>query len=228
MLRFVGRSKGAQAQNENAKIEEAMENVSARVDGLSDRLKVMRAKAVASSKAGKKEEALREMKKVKGVEKQLATAQSALEALERQSDALAQTALQKELASALASANSQMKSKSKGLLSMAENAVDESAERLDESEDIAQVFEGLAPSGGGMDEEELLDELNALVQDETDTDTDTHATEQSTGMIPIPEPTNAASWNEFPEAPNAPMLVSQRKQGNKKREDQQSLLSGEA
>lgn len=220
MLRFVGRSKGAQAQSENAKMEQAMQHVSVRVEGLRDRLSVMRAKAVASSQAGKKEEALREMKKAKGVEKQLATAEAALDALERQSDALAQTALQKELATALASANSQMKSKSKGLLSMAEKAVDDSADRLDESEDIAQVFEGLTPSGATVDEEELLEELNSLVQENTQTDLQSIKEEEETT-----EPTRDATWDNFPEAPRSAVASGQRKA---KPEDRQSLLADHA
>jgi hypothetical protein len=210
MLRFVGRSKQAQEHSENVRIEQAMDSVSLRVEGLSDRLKVMRAQAIASSKAGKREEAIRELKKSKGVEKQLATANAALEALERQADALAQTALQKELASALASANSQMKTKSKGLLSMAEKAVDESTEHLDESEDIAQVFEGLVPIGGGVDDEELLDELNALVGEEETMD-EPQIAEQTNDSL--------EEWNNFPAAPSSNV--------SKRGEDRQSLLSSQ-
>lgn len=227
MSRFVGRAKGARAGEQSSPMEQATRTVSERVEQLTDRLKLARAMAVKSSKAGRKEEALREMKRVKALEKQLATASTALEALERQSDALAQTALQKELATALASANSQMKSKSKGLLSLTEKAVDESAERLDEAEDISQVLEGMAPAGAGMDEDELLEELSALVEDEADagpvgSDTDEQPRspqQQSQQHLPVASGGGGADWSDFPSAPARSPSRPTRS------EDRQSLLS---
>ena len=215
MARFVGKSKIQASENESARIEAAMQSVQSRLEGLSDRLSVAKQKAMAAHKAGRNEEAIREMKKVKATQKQHDTVQMALEALERQSDALAQTSLQKELATTLASANKQMKQKSKGLLSFAEKTVDDAIEVADEAEDVAQVFEGLVPSSGATyDKDELKEELEAMMEEEeegTPAITSVLAQESNT-------PREETDWSTFPAAPKTSTRVVEVK------EDRQALL----
>ena len=158
--RIFGKQKGV-AQQE-AKIEEAMQAVAIRLESLQDRAKLQRHRAISLSQKGKREEALRELKKAKGTDKQILTVQQALDALERQSDLLSESLLQREMATALASTNQTVKAKTKGLLPASEKAIDESIELRDAAEDVAAVFEGLAPTYE-HDEDELIDELDQLV-----------------------------------------------------------------
>lgn len=158
--RLVGvRKKGAPASE---KLQVATQCVSTRVSGLRDRVAAARKRAIAAKTAGRREEALRELKKAKALEKQLLVAQAALDTLERQADLLAESALQKELATALQSTTQQVKVKSKGVLEAAEAAIDDAHEVRDDVADIAQVFEGLTPDDG-FDEDELEAELEAMM-----------------------------------------------------------------
>ena len=154
---------GVQKQQSN-KIEVALATVSKRVETLKDRAKLQRERAVSLSQAGKREEAIRELKKARNTDKQVSAAQNALETLERQQDLLSESVLQKELASALASTNELVKSKTKGLLPMSEKAVDTSQDLRDAADDIAAVFDGLQPTYE-HDDDELLSELNDLIED---------------------------------------------------------------
>jgi hypothetical protein len=232
MDRLVGKSKKQAAGSESMRMDSAMEAVQARLEGLSDRLKMAKQKAMAASKAGKKTEALREMKKVKAAQKQFDTAQAALEALERQADALAQTSLQKELATALASTNKQMKQKSKGLLSFAEQTIDDAIEVADEAEDVAQVFEGLMPGGStAYDDDDLRGELDAMIEEE-EGDADMGAPAGAGAAQPemLAAPATAAFehadkedfYSSFPAAARGEVEVGK---GSKVKEDRQALLS---
>ena len=158
--RLVGVRK--QSCGEEAKLSEAAAAVAARVDSLKDRAEISRQRAISASQKGNKEEALRELRRAKGVEKQLATARTAQATLEKQMDLLEESVLQKELTAALKSTTSTIKLKSKGVLESAEVAIDGAQEASDEVADIAQVFEGLAPSGD-VDDDELLAELDELI-----------------------------------------------------------------
>ena len=219
MARFVGKGKAKASTAESARIETATQAVEERVESLADRLKLAKQRAMAASRAGKKEEALREMRKVKAAEKQHATAQMALEALERQADALAQTSLQNELAHALASTNKQMKQKSKGLLSFAEKTIDDAVEVADEVEDVAQVFEGLAPSNDKFDDEDLRDELEAMMNEEDGVGADEFAPKaeqpQQLREQDVAAPHERVDWGAFPSAPVR----------STKKEDRQALLA---
>jgi hypothetical protein len=105
---------------------------------------------------------LRELKRAKATEKQLAVARNAQETLERQQDMLEESQLQKELTVALQSTTSSIKAKSKGVLSSAESAIDDAHEARDEVADIAQVFEGLTPADD-YDDDELAAELEEMI-----------------------------------------------------------------
>lgn len=160
--RLVGvRKKGAA---EEEKLEVATQSVAMRVSSLREKTEAARKRAVAAKRLGKNEEALREMKKLKAVEKQLFTAQAALDALERQADLMAESQLQKELTTALQTTTQSVKAKSKGVLQSAEVAIDDAHEVRDDVADIAQVFEGLVPEDG-HDEDDLQAELDAMVGD---------------------------------------------------------------
>jgi hypothetical protein len=154
--------------NETEKLEVAMHTVQARVQSLTDRVKIGRERALTAKQEGRNEDAVRELKKAKAVEKQLNAARLALDTLERQQDVLAESTLHRELATALKSTTAGVKAKNKGLLAMAESAVDESVEIRDDVEDIAAVFENMAPAyDTGADEDELLAELESMITDTT-------------------------------------------------------------
>lgn len=164
LQRVVGTRK--QKSSETEKIELAMHTVQTRIVSLTDRVKIGRERAMTAKSEGRTEEAIRELKKAKAVEKQLNAARMALDTLERQQDALAESTLHRELATALKSTTEGVKAKNKGLLSMAESAVDGSTEIRDDIEDIAAVFEGMAPAyDTGADEDDLLAELDDMMSD---------------------------------------------------------------
>lgn len=159
--RLVGKGKKAA---EIVKIDAAMKSVQQRLDSLVERQNNSRRRALALKNAGKQDEAIRELKKSKAIEKQIVVTNAAMDALERQEAALAQSSLQRELAAALTSTNQEVKKKQRGLLGFAESAVEESTELHDDAEDIGAVFEGLVASADtGVDDDELLAELDAMV-----------------------------------------------------------------
>lgn len=198
---LLNRLVGSKKQSQAVQLEAATQTVAARVSELSDRASLARARAVAASKAGKKEEAIRELKKAKAVEKQLLAARTALATLEQQHDLVAETALQQELAVALKSTVGAVKKKQKGLLNKAEEAVDGQQELADDVADIAAVFEGLQPTGDA-DEDELLDELREMMGEEGSVAPE--AVESS--HAPMPAPVHASA---FPSAPTS--AVEQRR-----------------
>ena len=109
---------------------------------------------------GKKSEALMALKKAKAIEKQLETAQSTHVALETQVDVLAQSELQKQVASALSASVATTKKKTKGLLGRTETAVEDAAELKDLAEDISSAMGGLSTEV--FDDDELMEELMAM------------------------------------------------------------------
>ena len=84
-------------------------------------------------------------------------------ALEQQLDVLAESELQREVASALSASVKSIKGKTKGLLGKTETAVDDAAEVADLAADMSQVLEGLTPANG-VDEEDIADELAELMR----------------------------------------------------------------
>ena len=164
--RLFGKAKKGAELPESVRIETAMRSVAVRVEQLNERLSAARKRALALKRAGKHEEAIREMKKAKGIEKQIGVANAAMDALERQEAVLAESNLQRELAAALSSTNSAVKQKQAGLLNLAEKAVDDSTEISDNVEDIGAVFEGLVSANDvGLDDDEVLGELEAMMHE---------------------------------------------------------------
>ena len=186
---LLNRLVGSKKKDQSVQLDAALQSVAARVSELADREKLARARAVAASRAGKKEEALRELKKAKAVEKQLVAARMALATLEQQHDMLAETALHQELTTVLKSTTGVVKKKQKGLLESAEQAVDANQEMVDDVSDISQVFEGLAPVGD-VDEDGLLEELREMVGEDVE------------AAAPVVAPV-AAAVPSFPTAPTS-------------------------
>ena len=144
------------------RLNHAAESVEAHAEQLAERARVARAKAAELVAAHKKPEAMAALRRAKGLEKQLETASATHAALERQVDVLAESALQKEVASALSASVASTKKKTKGLLSKAEEAVDGATELKDFAEDIAQTLGTLQTDT--FDDDELLAEIEAMQQ----------------------------------------------------------------
>ena len=154
-----------QKQSPAAKLEAAGVALKRRVDTLQQRVEQHKQSASENMRAGRKDAALREMKKARGCEKQAASAQSVMDAMEQQSDMLEQTALQREVAAALGATAKTMK-KDKKMLSKAEDAVDNAHEMRDMHEDLAQVMEGLGNGmNGDVDDDDLMAELESMMAD---------------------------------------------------------------
>jgi len=132
--------------------------------------------------AGKKTEAMAVLRKAKHAEAQYENALATHSALERQIDVLAESALQREVATALSASVSVAKRKTLGLLSRTEAAVDSAVELKDLAEGVSQTFCGL--QSDVYDEDELIEELNALAEMEDE------AIEES---MPAPAPVLASA-----------------------------------
>lgn len=162
--RIFGRKLAQQSAAD--RLTQAATAMEKRMEELGARANELRMKAMEASKSGKKAEALAALKRAKGVESQLGTCQQTHAALERQVDMLAESELQREIATALSASVTSVKKKSKGLLNRTEAAVDDSQEILDANDDLRQVLSGLQPSEA-FDEDDLAEELAAMMaQDE--------------------------------------------------------------
>lgn len=146
-----------------AKLEEAAQVMRARIAQLEERARDQRQMALVAQKAGQKAVALRELKKAKAVEAQVEANQASVMAVEQQVDMLAQAAMQKTLANALATTSKSMKKDAKAL-GKAEAAIDDAQEARDMASDLNQVMADFAGnSTEGLDEDELFLELESMV-----------------------------------------------------------------
>jgi hypothetical protein len=160
--RFVGVKKSHATPS--VKLEKASAAMRRRVELLEERAKTSREAAAQSMKAGQKAAALRELRRAKMVEKQLGVTQGALDALDVQADLIEQTSIQHEVAEALGETAKTLK-KNKKLVARAEEAVDASNDVKDLHDDLSQVMSTLGETvAAEFDEDELLEELNALVK----------------------------------------------------------------
>lgn len=149
-----------------AKLEEAAQVMRARIEQLEERAKDQRKVALSAQKAGQKAVALRELKKAKAVEAQVEANQQSLMAVEQQVDMLAQAAMQKTLASALATTSKSMKKDAKAL-GKAETAIADAEEARDMATDLNQVMADFAGNGTQeQDEDELMAELEGMAAEE--------------------------------------------------------------
>lgn len=164
-LSLFGISK--QQKADASAIETAIEKVQSRLSDLEQRARTHRTLALRDKQDGRTPDALRELKKAKSVEKQVETTRVALDALERQLDTLSDLGLQRELASALTSTSKSLKGKTKGLVELADGAVELSQELQDDAEDVTAAFEGLIPCAA-IDDVDLLAELNEMTSSQGD------------------------------------------------------------
>lgn len=108
--------------------------------------------------------ALRALRKAKAYEAKAATAASASDALEQQTDLLEQAALQQDIARALGTSVKQA-AKAKGLLQKAEAATEGAVELKDLVDDVGAVLGEVAGPPPDLDDDELLAELDELAHD---------------------------------------------------------------
>ena len=154
-----------QKADPSVKLEQAASAMRGRVAALELRAEEARVAATRAMRARQKTVAMRELKRAKALEAQAASTQSALDALEAQSDMLEQTALQREVAAAIGETAKTLK-KDKKLLSKAEDAVDAAGELRDLHADISSVMGELGDQGKyDYDDDELMAELNDMAQE---------------------------------------------------------------
>ena len=161
---------GMKKQSANERLAQAAEALKTRLLQLESRAASEREEAKSAMKSGQKSTALRMLKRSKMTEKQVEAAQQSLLAIEQQVDLLAQAAMQKEIASALASSASGFKANKK-LVQNAESAVDDAQEARDMAEDLSNALSELGANDNG-DDDELLSELKSMVDDDPPNTTD--------------------------------------------------------
>lgn len=149
------------------KLKEAAVALEERIFQLEQRASEGRDEAKRCMQAGKKVQAMRALKKSKAVEKQCSANQSSLDALEAQLGLLEQAALQKTLATALASSSKSMKGQRK-LLSHAESAIDDAADAREMAVELTEVMAEFGSNGVTADEDDLLTELAAMMAEDTE------------------------------------------------------------
>lgn len=114
------------------------------------------------------------------------------------------------MSSALAAANAKTKRSTKGLLTKAENAVENASELHDLSSDVGAVLGEMAAGGDAEDDDGLLAELNEMVEQASAAAPPTGAaapsTASTTGGAGVRMPATISSiLAEMPAAPKAPV-----------------------
>lgn len=175
--RVFGRpAKAAGAQD---KLTAAAETMRTRIAQLESRGADGRESAARAMKAGNKALALRELKRAKALDAQVAATQQVMDAVESQTDMLENSAMQKQVAAALGATAKTLK-KERGILSKAENAVEAASEMRDLHEDLTSIMSGLGDSAAAdYDEDELLGELQQMVQVEEEPPPTDHSIKQA-------------------------------------------------
>lgn len=203
--RIFGRKMAQQSAAD--RLTQAATAMEKRMEELGARASELRSRAMQASKAGKRAEAMQALKRAKGVESQLATCQQTHSALERQVDMLAESELQREIATALSASVTSVKKKSKGLLSKTETAVDDSQEVMDANDDLRQVLSGLQPSEV-YDDDELADELaQMMAMEDTATSAEGIAVEDA---LPASDESAATAVSAFPAAPKKKVRIEEK------------------
>lgn len=147
------------------RLEQASEALSARVDTLHERASTLRATASSQFKVGDKRAALLSLKRAKAMEAQAEQASKAAMALEFQVEAIESAHVQAVASTALSSAVKKSQKVGRGLLAKTERACDQAAENADLQSDLASTLAEMAP-GGADEDDELLEELNAMLAEE--------------------------------------------------------------
>jgi hypothetical protein len=172
----------------NARLDQAAESVEAHAAQLGERAGAARERARMLAASGKRNEAMMALKRAKGLEKQAENAAATHAAIEAQKDLLDGQELQREIASALAASVATTKTKTKGLLTKTETAVDSMEEMRDAFEEVGQVLGGLQ-SGTDVDDDALAAELDQMIALEVPEET----TEPVTGSRAVEEAAAAAA-----------------------------------
>jgi len=154
---------GMKKQSANEKLGQAAEALKSRLLQMESRAASEREEAKVAMRAGQKASAMRMLKRAKMTDKQVESAQQSLLAIEQQVDLMAQAAMQKEIASALASSSKGFKANKK-LVKSAEEAVDDAQDARDVADDLSNALSELGGHDNG-DDDELLQELKSMMDD---------------------------------------------------------------
>jgi len=172
-----------------------------RMSTVEERAAALRKEAASLMKQGKKDQALRALKRCKAQEKQLANLSAQASAVERQSDMMEDAQLQQEIANALSASVSNMK-QSKRVLKDVEEATDATQELQDIAEDVHAAFASIndrANDDLSLDDDELLEELAGLAA--------ATATEEAVSD-PAAREASATSSTAFPTVPQTVAVMS--------------------
>lgn len=156
--------KGKKQTCASDRLSTAAVSVNAHAEQLGDRARAARTRARELLASSKKPEALAALKRAKALERQAETATATHAALEHQVDILAESDMQREVASALSASVASSKKRSKGLLSKTEGAVDGATELKEFAEEVAQTLGGLQTDV--FDDDDLMEELQAMVSED--------------------------------------------------------------
>ena len=157
---------GGPRQSPVSKLENAAEALRNRVSSLEARSQKHMQAVREHLQAKRKDAATRELKRAKACDRQAASSQAVLDAMETQADMMEQNALQRDVAQALAGTAKTMK-RDKKLLGKAEDAVDSAAEMRDLHEELGQIMAGLGDHAPEFDEDELRAELDAIAEEDS-------------------------------------------------------------
>ncbi len=192
----VRRALFGEKKSASARLEEASALMNERAAAVAERATAARQKAVELSRAGRRAEALTQLRRAKQLEQQHAQLSTAALNIEMQSDSVGAAELQSEVATALSISTSKLKSKTKGLLGRTEAAVDRSAELADLHADVSNVLQELgARTSADFDDDELAAELGLMVGLEDELTTAAPAAAATAA------PAEAAEAPAFPSAP---------------------------
>ena len=170
--RIFGLAGAKKASDPARMLEQAASVMKARISHLEQRAAESRSEAARLVKLGQKSAAMRALKKAKQLESSVAANSASLDAVEQQVDLLAQAAVQKTLTSALETTSKSMKKDTK-IVARAEKAVDDMAEVRDQAEDLNAAMSELANQGpNDIDEDELMEELEAMMESAADAPVD--------------------------------------------------------
>jgi hypothetical protein len=133
-----------------------------KVSDLQSRADALRAQAKSSMASGRRADALAQLKRAKLLERQAESTGAAVTALEEQHLQLESAAITASITKAINKTVSKARKKHKGLLGQVDRAADGTTELTDLSQEVNDSLGSFA-TGGGYDDDELLEELQEMV-----------------------------------------------------------------
>jgi hypothetical protein len=133
-----------------------------KVGELQTRADAYRTQARAAMAAGKRADAVTLLKRCKLLERQSVSTGAAVSALEEQHIQIESAAITASITRAINKNVSKVKKRHRGLLGQVDKAADGSSELNDLSQEVNDSLGSFA-TGGGLDDDDLLEELNAMV-----------------------------------------------------------------